>query len=156
MITKKDIQLMCYLRQDARMKLTALSRRTAIPVSTIFDKLRNYDKGVIIKSVPLIDFPKLGFHTKTHIMLKASKKDKDELREYLKNSFNINSLYKINNGYDYLVECIFRNIKETEDFLEALEDKFCIKSKVVHYIIDDLKRECFMSDPNLADMVMTE
>ncbi len=147
---------MCYLRQNSRMKLTSLSRKTSIPISTIFDKLKSYDKGIIDRNICLLNFSKLGFHTKAHIMLKVNKKDKHEIKDYLKNNFNVNSLYKINNGYDYLAEGIFKNIKETEEFLEVLDEKFSIKSKVVHYIIDDIKKERFMDDPQLVDVLVAE
>jgi DNA-binding Lrp family transcriptional regulator len=147
---------MCYLRQNSRMKLTSLSRRTNIPISTIFDKLKSYASTIIAKNTCLLDFPKLGFHTKVHIMFKVNKKDKIAVKEYLQGNFNTNSLYKINNGYDFLAECIFRNIKETEEFLETVDDKFSIKSQVVHYIIDDLKRESFMSDPQIAEIMVSD
>jgi hypothetical protein len=46
-----------------------------------------------------------------------------------------------------MIEGIFKHIKDLEDFMEILEEKFPIKSKQVFYIIDDIKREEFMADP---------
>ena len=37
----KDMKMIAHLRQDARMPLTKMSRRTGIPVSTIFDRLKS-------------------------------------------------------------------------------------------------------------------
>ena len=34
-----------------------------------------------------------------------------------------------------------------------MEEKFDIKSKEVYYVIDDIKREAFMSDPNVVDLL---
>jgi hypothetical protein len=68
-----------------------------------------------------------------------------------KNS-NINSVYKTNNGFDFMMEGIFKHIKDLEDFMENLEGRFPIKSKQVFYIIEDIKREGFMADPVLFDL----
>ena len=63
---------------------------------------------------------------------------------------NVNSIYKINNGFDFQVEVIFRNLKEVEAFVESLEDSFSITSKQIYYVIDELKKECFLTNPNLV------
>lgn len=154
MINKKDLLVMAYLRQNARMKLTTMSRLTNLPVSTIFDRMRHHNGDLIKGHICLLDFSKLGFHARANIMLRVAKKDKDAVKEHLKNNQNVNSIYKINNGFDLLVEVVFRNISDLEDFIECLDEKFDIKTKEVHYIIDDIKREVFMSDPNLIEIII--
>ncbi|HIJ01446.1 TPA: hypothetical protein HA363_02255, partial [Candidatus Woesearchaeota archaeon] len=59
--TKKDVLLMSFFRNNARENLTRISRITRIPVSTIFDKLRDYEKELVKKHTTLLDFRKLGF-----------------------------------------------------------------------------------------------
>ena len=65
------------------------------------------------------------------------------MQEYLMKHQNINSVYKINNGYDFLVECVFKHIKDLEDFMESLEERFRVDDKQVYYVIEDIKREDF-------------
>ncbi|MBN2112166.1 Lrp/AsnC family transcriptional regulator [Candidatus Woesearchaeota archaeon] len=153
MVNKKDLLVMAYLRQNARMKLTTMSRLTRMPVSTIFDRLKYHEGGLIKGNICLLDFSMLGFHTRAKVMLKIGKKDKNTVREYLQNNHNVNSIYKINNGYDFLAEVVFRNICDLEEFMDKLEEKFDIKGKEIHYIIDDIKREAFMSDPNTLELL---
>lgn len=153
MVQKKDLVVMAYLRQNARMKLTTMSRLAKLPVSTIFDRMKYHEGGLIKRHVCLLDFSKLGFHTRANVMLRVGKKDKEALKEYLNRNHSVNSLYKINNGYDFLVEVVLRNISDLEDFIDAMEEKFDIKSKEVHYVIDDIKKEGFMSDPNIIDLL---
>jgi DNA-binding Lrp family transcriptional regulator len=129
------------------MKLTKMSKLTRIPVSTIFDRIKNNEGGIIEKHTTLIDFNKLGYNARAKIMLKVNKKDREPVKEYLMKNNSINSLYKINNGYDYMVETVFRNIRELEDFIDSIEDKFSIKAKQVFYIIEDLRKEEFLSNP---------
>lgn len=153
MLSKKELLLMAYLRQNARETLTKLSRKTNVPISTIYDKLKQYENDIIKKHTSLLDFNRLGYTTRATIMLKVDKEIKMDIREFLTNSRSINSIFKINNGFDFLLEGIFKEIKELEDFLDRLDEKFKIKNKQVYYIIEDIKREGFMADPTLLDMV---
>ena len=150
MLAKKDMQIIANLRQNSRMSLTKMSRKTAIPVSTIFDKLKVYEGKLIQKHTSLLDFAKLGYNTRANITLKTNKDKREELKQFLTKHQNINSVYKINNGYDFLAEAVFKNIRELEDFLELLEEKFDVTERNVYYIIEDIKREAFMNNENLV------
>ncbi|RMF05655.1 Lrp/AsnC family transcriptional regulator [Candidatus Woesearchaeota archaeon] len=148
----KDVLLMAHLRQNARESLTKLSKKTRIPVSTIFDRLKHAE--YIKRHTCLLDFERLGFNARVNVALKVDKKDKENIREYLFKHQNVNSLYKINNGYDFMVEAVFRSLKDAESFLEKLDEDFKIKSKQAYYIIDELAREKFLSEPEIADIAM--
>lgn len=87
-------------------------------------------------------------------MIKVDRDARDAVKEYLSKHQNINSVFKINNGFDYMFEAIFVNIKDMEDFMEALDQRFKIENKEVYYIVDDIKKEAFMADPALIGMVM--
>lgn len=153
MLNKKDLVILSNLRKNSRETLTSMSKRTHIPISTIYDRLKFHEGGLIKKHTCLLDFNRLGYATRANVLLRVDKASREELRNYLVRHNNINSLSKINNNYDFLVEIIFKEIKELEDFLEKLEDKFKIKSKLVFYIIEDLKREEFLSEPELLEIM---
>ncbi|MBS3097950.1 Lrp/AsnC family transcriptional regulator [Candidatus Woesearchaeota archaeon] len=155
MLAKKDLLILSELRQNARETLTKISRKTNIPISTIFDKLKIHENGVIKRYTSLIDFSKLGFYTKAQIIIKVDREDKELLKDYLAKHQNINSIYKINNGFDFLVEAVFRNVRDLEEFLESMGSKFRIKEKLTFYVVDDIKKEGFMADPALLGMVCT-
>ncbi|MDP2909031.1 MAG: Lrp/AsnC family transcriptional regulator [Nanoarchaeota archaeon] len=147
---KTDLLIISSLRQNAREKLTEISKKTRIPVSTIFDRIKMHEGSIIRKHTALVDFGKLGYNTRANIILKISKGDREAMREFLMKHNSINSAFKINNGYDFLIEAVFANIKEVEDFTDLLEEKFSIKAKQVFYIIDELKKEDFLSNPALV------
>lgn len=147
---EKDLLLISYLRQNARDTLTRLSRRTNIPVSTIFDRLKNYERRGTVKHTAIVDFTKLGFHTRAKIAIKVARDERQAAGEYLAKHPNVNSVCRINNGYSFLFEGVFRNIVDLENFLEELDEKFEIAQKQVFYVIDDIIREGFMSNPDLA------
>ena len=85
-------------------------------------------------------------------MLKVNKKDRDALKEFLMKCNSVNTLFRINNGYDFLVEAVFRNMKEMQDFVEKLE-RFKIKDRQEFYLLEDLKRESFIADPEYAKIL---
>ncbi len=149
-MNQKDLKILSELRNNARMPLTKMSRKTQIPVSTIFDRLKLNEKDIIIKHTSLLDFNKLGFNTRANITLKVDKNDKETLKQHLMRHHQINSVYKINNGFDFMVEGIFKQIKDMEDFLEQLEQKFNIIDKKSFFIIEDIKREAFLTNTNLV------
>ncbi|MFC1753810.1 Lrp/AsnC family transcriptional regulator [Thermoproteota archaeon] len=150
---EKDILLMSHLRQNARKNLTSISKETGIPVSTIFDKIRKYESSKLIKKhTALLDFSKLGYEVKVHIVLKVPKDKRDELKTYLLKEPLVNSVYRINNGYDFMIEAFFRNIREVHDFTEGLE-RFKVKSPEEYFVLEEVKKEAFMSDPELARFI---
>jgi DNA-binding Lrp family transcriptional regulator len=145
-IKKKDITILAYLRQHARIPLTKLSRKSGIPVSTLFDKLKTATPFVH-KYTALINFQPLGFGTRAMVVLKVKKDQRGDIKEHLTNHKHVNSMYKINNGCDYLLDIIFTDMKELEDFLDDLEVKFKIEKKHVFYLLDIVKEEDFLSSP---------
>ena len=146
MINDKDLLIMSQLRKDARMSLTKMSKKTQIPISTLFDKLRQYEGHEIQRHIALLDFAKLGYTTRAIVLMRVHKKDKETLGKTLVKNTHINSLFKVNNGFDFQFECIFRDMRELEDFVEGLEEQFAIKGKEVHYIIEEIKREEFLCE----------
>jgi len=147
MINQKYLVVFAYLRQNARLKLSKISRKTGIAISTIHDQLKAQKDNLIKKYTTLLDFEKLGYNAKLSFAISVSPDDKQKLRDFLLKNHKINSLYAINNGFDFLAEGIFKQIREAEQFVEKIEQEFEIKDKEVHYIVDELKQETFLSNP---------
>ena len=135
---------MGFLRNNARSRLTTISRRTHIPVTTIYDTVRRYEKKFILKHACLIDFKKLGYTTKANVVIKAGE-NKRLLLEFLKNATNVNSIFRLNDAYDFMVEVIFKEPEEVDDFVNHLKSKFDVQESMVFGIADDLKREDFLA-----------
>nr|MCK4929862.1 Lrp/AsnC family transcriptional regulator [Nanoarchaeota archaeon] len=154
MLKKSDILLLTFLRQDSRQTLTRISKKTRIPISTLYDKLKQHEKSLILKHTTLIDFSKLGYNSRAKIMLSTPREERSKLRSFLREHSSINSLFKINNGYDFLAEGVFENVKELEDFMEMLEEKFSLQEKKVFYVIEDVKRESFLARPELLPQMV--
>ncbi|MFH1439700.1 MAG: Lrp/AsnC family transcriptional regulator [Candidatus Woesearchaeota archaeon] len=153
---RSDIILLSKLRNDARTTLTKLSKNTRIPISTVFDKIRSFENDFVTKYTSLIDFTKFGFYARANVILKIGKKHLDNVRDYLAKHPNVNTLYKINNGFDYQVELVFRDMQGLETFLWNLNTKFTIKQYIVYYIIDEIKKESFLTSKETIEMIAPE
>src|SRR3972149_6894369 len=151
---KTDIKVLVNLRTDGRTPLTELSRKTNLPVSTKHDRRRKNIQSGLIKPTILFNFDKLGFDTRAHILLSVEPAEKEKLLAHLKEHPNVNSLFRINNGWNVVIECIFKNMTESENFVEKLEQEFQIKQKEVHYVLEELKREGFLTRQDQAEKIL--
>ena len=153
MLKQKELLILASLRKDARQSLTQISKDLNIPISTIFDTLRMHERTLIRKHTSLIDFSQLGFNTKATIAVKTEIKNRESLKQFLVKHPNVNSLYKTSSDNDFLIEAIFRNINDMENFIETISNGFEIIKKETYYIVDDIKREEFFSDPELLNVI---
>jgi DNA-binding Lrp family transcriptional regulator len=140
------------LRKNAREKLKEVSRKTKIPVSTIFEAVKKNSR-LVQKYTTLVDFNKFGFSVKANMILRVHKDNRELLRSFLEKHQNVNSVYRINNGYDFMIEAVFRNIAGFEEFREQINDRFRIKDLKVFHVVEDIKRESFMSEPDLLGII---
>ncbi|MBI5398450.1 Lrp/AsnC family transcriptional regulator [Candidatus Woesearchaeota archaeon] len=150
---KKELEIMMHLRRDGRETLTRISSATNLPISTIYDRVKNNKTGFVKRHISLLNFAKLGYDCHINLVLKVGKEDRERLRDFLLHQHAVNTLYRINNGYDFSAECVFRNIKYAEEFIDQLQDKFKIKELRTYHIIDELCKEVFLSDPLHVDLV---
>lgn len=75
---KNDLAIISHLRRDARKSLVDVASETGIPPSTVYDRVRKYEGGVIKKHTCLLDFQKLGFSIRMWMFIKA--RDEASLR----------------------------------------------------------------------------
>lgn len=146
---EKDKVLLAYVRQNSRVRLAKLSRLTGMPVSTIFDRLKKNLHGTITRSTVLLNWDALGMRTRALVLFKSKPEKRDELKEFLLKSPEVNTLQRINNGHDFIAECVFATIGELEAFLDRLSREYGAKTEA-HYIIEDLAREAALTSPTLA------
>ncbi|MEM2121844.1 MAG: Lrp/AsnC family transcriptional regulator [Candidatus Woesearchaeota archaeon] len=152
-ITKKDLLIITELRKNARETLTKLSKKTGIPISTIFDRLKLQEGNLIRKHCALIDFQKIGYSIRANILLKVNPEHRNKLLEHLQKNLHVNTLLRINNNFDFLVEVIFKTLNEAENFINKLEEEYRIEEKKVFYVIDEIKREEFLSSPMSTELL---
>lgn len=151
--TKRDMSMIPYLRQDARISLTALSRKTGIPVSTAHERLKLLRKTGLLQLKALVNFEGLGFNSRILVALKVDRDTQDEVEKYLGDHRNVNTLWHIDNGFTLMIDAVFSNIRAARYFIEDLEQRYEVKNKMIFYILGEAKREAFLSDPATVGMI---
>jgi DNA-binding Lrp family transcriptional regulator len=139
---KTYVTLLNELRENSRESLTRLSKKTGIPISTIYDKLKEFNQSYITKHTILVDFRKLGYALRVSFLIKTSKHNKEQVKDFLKTSATVNNMYKINSGFDFVVECVFKDLDELDHFERRLED-FELEKIERFFILEEIKRESF-------------
>jgi len=154
-LKKKDVMILSHLRRHARIPLTELSRKSGIPVSTLFDKLKTATPFVKRFTI-LMDFLPLGFATRAIVVVKVHKKDREDVKTFVAKNKSINSVYKVNNGYDYCLDIVVRDMKELEDLLQHMEEHWKIEKRLVFYLLEIVKEEEFLTSPDCVQMLFPD
>lgn len=142
---KRDTALLRALRSNARLSLTQMSRLTKIPISTLFDKLKVHEKKTILKHTSIVDFSMLGFNTKVQFLIRAPNQVRERLKSHLSSLEQINTVFRITNGFDFLVEGIFERVQDVHFFKNKLEHDFKEIECHTHFVVEDVKREGFFA-----------
>ncbi len=130
MMDAKDRLILEYLRKNARHSLVKISRETQIPVSTIYERLKKGETTFIKKFTVIPDFPKMGYSIRAFFLVK-------KLEGLCQK--NINSVFKLNHDYSFLLDCVFKNMSEVKKFTDSIEERY-----ELIYVTQELKREEFL------------
>ena len=141
---EKDRKILHHLRRNARVALTDVAAEIGVPSSTVYDRVRKVEKEWIKKHTSLLDFGKLGYPARMMMALKITPSQTQSALDYLKAHPNVNSIYRINHGFDYLVELVFPSLASMHDFIADFNAKHTIITQQVYTIVDDIKREEFL------------
>jgi DNA-binding Lrp family transcriptional regulator len=152
LIEKKELQIVCTFRQNARENLTTASRKLNIPVSTIYDRLKRYHGNLITRHTAILDFKKLGFAIKVLMAFKANKNNREAIHDFLKSHHRVNSMYRVSSNSDYLIEVIFKDLRELQMFADKLES-LGVENRQEYYIVEDIKKEDFLTRQEAIDFL---
>jgi DNA-binding Lrp family transcriptional regulator len=144
MLSKENLQIIAALRKNARRSLVDVSNDIGIPHSTIHQKVREYENKIIKKHTSIIDFQKIGFLSHCFLLLKVPQEHKASLKNYILEHKNLNSLYNINTGYDFLLECVFNDISAQKEFLVYLSTQFHVELQKID-VLSPLVQENFLT-----------
>jgi len=136
----KDV--LTHLRKDARISLTELSRRTSIPVSTLYDRLQRGFEKTVEKRTILLDYAKLGYQAPALVLMNA--RELTPLLEFLNRQECVNTLFRTST-YDVIAECVFQDVKEAGRFQRDLRQTCPGVTLEITYITSTPKREAFLS-----------
>lgn len=135
----------CALRRDGRASLTAVSRETTVPVSTLFDRLRGWP--LWRRATVLLDFRRLQA---VHAWLLVSAVPRLQLgavEEYLKAHPSVNTVQRVATEADFLVEAVVPDAAALEAFVDGLVLGLRVGAVRILYVLSDVVREGYLTEP---------
>ena len=141
-LTGKAAEIVILLRKNSRTKLTDISERCDLPLTTAYMKLANIEK-MNIKYTTLVDFKDFGFFARNKMAIKVGQHERQALETYLMSAKNVNNMYVINNGFDFFIETVFPSKVDFRSFVEDIGSKFKISEMHIFEVVEDKKRESF-------------
>lgn len=111
--------LLGLLRECSRISLTQLSIKSKIPLSSVYKAVERIKADYDVRFVALPDFPKIGFPFRLVVLLKAN--NRDNLKEFLLQNGNLNTLCRLSGEFDFHADLIFPNMEDCQGFMDSLE-----------------------------------
>ena len=151
-IVEKDKRIIAQLRQDSRASLTCISQRIGVPISTVFDRMKQLRGQAIAKFTCIVDFRRLGLDAHSFAVFRVSKPNREAFSTYLGDHANVNSVYRINHRDGFLVELVFKEIVALEDFIEKTDQLFATRPEHIFDVVDVVNREEVLSPDSTSSI----
>ena len=147
---RKDLALLAELRADSRRSLTEISMNTGMPLSTVFSKLWRVERSYVDRYVSMVDFGSAGFNVRALFFIRA--KNRKKLADFLGAEEGVNNLYRVSGDADFLIEMVFRNGLDCEDFTDRLSMQDFVDSFAKSYVLEAVMVEqiSFLNKPVLG------
>lgn len=140
----KDKKILRLLNKDARMSLTAISKKTGIPIDTIRYRINEMKKKDIFSYAVIINPLKMGYPIFNILYLQLvgfSKEKEKELVGYVNQHPYLAYAAKTTGKYDFAIGIIAKNMKQFDVIANEVKTKFqdIIKDVDTLLIIEEYK-----------------
>ncbi|MAE13764.1 hypothetical protein CMO92_04315 [Candidatus Woesearchaeota archaeon] len=139
----KALDLIPYLRKNARLSLARLSRELGLPCSTTYEWLKQVERTFIVRHTSLIRFSDLGL-CQICVFLKVEKERREDIIAYIRRVEGLNRLYSTVGSFDFVAEFIIMDYGAAADFMEFLGKQEGITVCGMHHIISEIEQERFL------------
>lgn len=120
-LDKKDTQILRYLTDHGRDKISEISSNLGIPRATVFERMERLRKEGYIKQYTVkVDYEKIGYPILAYILINFdfhSDIDQTELARELAKMEHVISASVIAGGWDIILLTIHRSMKELSNFV---------------------------------------
>lgn len=120
-LDKKDVQILRYLTEHGRDKISEISNNLGIPRATVFERMERLRKEGYIKQYTVkVDYEKIGYPILAYILINFdfhSDIDQTELARELSKLESVVSASVISGGWDILLMTVHKSMKELSNFV---------------------------------------
>ena len=121
---QKDREIIKCMRTGKRVNISEIARQLNLPISTVSDHIRKIERKYVIKRASLLDYPKLGYFANARVAMRVSPAKRSQLLDFLRNEECVNSIYHVNDGYDFLVDCVWKDAIDRKNWICRLSSDF--------------------------------
>ncbi len=146
MLNTKEKRLIVALRKKDSQNIMNVSKKQEIPKSTLYDIMHKLQRTEIVRQITKISFEKIGFPIKIFFIIRTDNQNKERLKQFLLSEKNVNNIHLINNSTSFHVECIFKNQKSAEEFLELLEEQIPLTQLSAYNLLETIREENFLTE----------
>lgn len=120
-LDKKDVQILRYLTEHGRDKISEISNNLGIPRATVFERMERLRKEGYIKQYTVkVDYEKIGYPILAYILITFdfhSDIDQSELARELARLESVVSASVISGSWDILLMTVHKSMKELSSFV---------------------------------------
>lgn len=121
---EKDTRILELLQQDANLSTYKISKKTAIPQTTVLNRIKKLKQEGIIKKYTIdINWKKLGMNNKALIFVKVDKNTEQkgskvgEIEEKISKLSSVLNVKRLMGKYDFMIELLCKDIDDLNYFL---------------------------------------
>ena len=142
MLKEKDIMIINELRKNSREQIKTISKKIKSPISSTFLRIKKINR-LIKKYTTMLNYKNLYYPLHIIFIIKSTKKHKEYIEDIISKNRNINNIYRINNGFNYIIDCYFKDLEEINNFEKSIDNKS--RGKIIkHEIIKEIEIENFL------------
>ncbi len=120
-LDKKDMQILNYLTEHGRDKISEISNNLGIPRATVFERMERLRKEGYIKQYTVkVDYEKIGYPILAYILINFdfhSDIDQTELARELAKLETVISSSVIAGGWDIILLTVHKSMKDLSNFV---------------------------------------
>jgi DNA-binding Lrp family transcriptional regulator len=147
-LSEKDLLLLEKLQVDCRKSLKEIAKEVGMPMSTVHEKIKRFEKTGVIKSYrAMLNEKKLGFGVTAFIMASTKyfgggKNFQREIGEKVASLPHVLETHTISGDWDLIIKVKFRNVHELGKFVnERIRIIQGIDKTVTMVCIDEIKED---------------
>jgi len=124
-LDEKDFRILDVLRNEARDSISEISKKTGIPITTVYNRLQRMEQDGIIKGYSaVLDYEKLGLGVLAYILINISyskhtgqKIDQESIAKKIRSLENVSEVSIITGESDMIVKVRTKSISQLNNFI---------------------------------------
>ncbi len=120
-LDKKDLQILQYLKDHSRDKISEIAIKTGIPRATVFERLEKLKREKYITKFTLeVDYEKIGYPVLSYVFISYDSNsgvEQKNLCKKLSDLDNVVSCSIVSGDWDFLILSVHKSMRDLSEFV---------------------------------------